>query len=658
MTPGDFLNEFGAVANAPGGVQRLREMILQLAVQGKLVEQNPKDEPASELLKRIEAEKLNLVKTREIKNQKPIPIISDVETPYDIPESWKWCRLGEIGIVGSSSRVYKKDWTNEGIPFLRAREIVLLSKSGYVDNELFISEELYSTLSKNGLVPQPDDIMLTGVGTIGVPYIVKQTDNFYFKDASVLIFKNYFKLFPSFLFVLLKTPYWNKKIHEGSMGTTVHTLTISRANETPIPLPPLAEQKRIVTKVDQLMALCDQLEAQQQKRSTLVKHTRISALEALANAQRGNELLTAWKRVEENLPLLFEHPDDVEDLKKCTLQNAVMGKLVRQNPHNEPASELLKKIAKEKAEQIKKGEIKKQNPLPEIREDEKPFEIPVGWEWVQFGKIANTRLGKMLDKSKNRGLYKYYLRNTNVQWHEFILDDLKKMKFEESEFAEFKIKSGDLLICEGGEPGRCAIWSDDSTEIYFQKALHRARPYKGVITMYLLYCLTLDAKNRSLEQYFTGATIKHFPGNKLMKYILPLPPTPEQKRIVKKTQSLLSLCDTLQKQLAKSRKVAEQLAQSIVESITGISTEKQEKMKTPKTELVTKLKLVKKPGTKDHAPLSAILAKNNDELSAKALWNHSGLPIDGFYRQLKIEMMNNWIIEPQKAEVHIVEAQG
>ena len=132
-----------------------------------------------------------------------------------------------------------------------------------------------------------------------------------------------------------------------------------------------------------------------------------------------------------------------------------------------------------------------------------------------------------------------------------------------------------------------------------------------------------------------------------------LPPIAEQQRIVAKVQSLLSLCYTLQKQLATSRKVAEQLAQSIVESITGISTEKQVKMKAPKTELITLLKLVKKPRLKNHAPLSAILAKNNDELSAKALWNNSGLPIDGFYKQLKIEMVNGWIDEPEKAEIQI-----
>ena len=124
-----------------------------------------------------------------------------------------------------------------------------------------------------------------------------------------------------------------------------------------------------------------------------MKHTRISALEALANAQGSDDLQVAWKRVKENLPMLFENPEDVEDLKKCVLQNAVMGKFVPQNPDDEPASELLKKIAKEKAELIKKGEIKKQKPLPEIRDDEKPFEIPEGWEWCRIGKVLSIKHG-------------------------------------------------------------------------------------------------------------------------------------------------------------------------------------------------------------------------------------------------------------------------
>jgi type I restriction enzyme S subunit len=213
-------------------------------------------------LKEIEVEKQRLVKEGKIKKPKPLPPIKPEEVPYQLPQGWEWVRLGDVGLVGSSSRVHQRDWKDQGVPFYRAREIVKLSKLGFVDNELYISEDHYQALAKDGLVPEVNDVMLTGVGTIGVPYIVKETDRFYFKDASVLIFKNYYRLYAPYLYWFFKSPYWIDRIHDGSMGTTVHTLTIGRANDIVVPLPPLPEQHRIVEHIDQLMDLCDRLEQQ------------------------------------------------------------------------------------------------------------------------------------------------------------------------------------------------------------------------------------------------------------------------------------------------------------------------------------------------------------------------------------------------------------
>ncbi|MGK3148670.1 hypothetical protein WAU26_21205, partial [Xanthomonas phaseoli pv. dieffenbachiae] len=167
------------LAGAPNGIKKLRELILELAVRGKLVPQDPNDEPASELLKRIAEEKARLVAEGKIKKQKPLAEIGEEETPFEVPTNWAWTRLGELGLVGSSSRVHQKDWQTSGIPFYRAREIVRLSKDGFVENELFISEALYQELSTGESAPKVGDIMLTGVGTIGVPYRVQKTDRFY-----------------------------------------------------------------------------------------------------------------------------------------------------------------------------------------------------------------------------------------------------------------------------------------------------------------------------------------------------------------------------------------------------------------------------------------------------------------------------------------------
>lgn len=170
----------------------------------------------------------------------------------------------------------------------------------------------------------------------------------------------------------------------------------------------------------------------------------------------------------------------------------------------------------------------------------------------------------MLDKAKNRGLPRPYLRNTNVQWRRFELDDVKVMNLEQSELAEFRLVAGDLLICEGGEPGRCAIWRDCEREMYFQKALHRVRPRAGVSAEYIAIALESDAMSGALSAHFTGATIKHLVGQALQRYTFPLPPSAEQSRIVARVTELRRLCADLRQRLTASQTTQSQLADALV----------------------------------------------------------------------------------------------
>jgi len=255
--------------------EALKKSILQEAVQGKLVPQNPDDEPASVLLERIRAEKQALIKAGKIKKDKhesvivtrdkiPYEIIDGKErciadeVPFEIPDNWCWCRLKSIINAVSARRVHQSDWKNSGIPFYRAREIAKLAENGYVDNELFISEELFAEYAQSG-VPKSGDLMVTAVGTLGKTYIVRDTDKFYYKDASVICFENYGKLCSEYLRYLIMSPYMETVIKDNSSGTTVGTITLVRANEYLIPLPPLSEQKRIVAKIEELMQYCDKL---------------------------------------------------------------------------------------------------------------------------------------------------------------------------------------------------------------------------------------------------------------------------------------------------------------------------------------------------------------------------------------------------------------
>ena len=235
--------------------EKLKKSILQEAIQGKLVPQDPADEPASALLERIREEKKRLVKEGKLKKKDlEVKPIEEEEIPFEIPESWEWVRVKTILNVYSARRVHEKDWRKSGIPFYRAREIGKLADSGFVNNDLYIDQSLYDEFSKNG-VPQAGDLMITAVGTLGKVYIVKDDDLFYYKDGSVLCMNNFGGLNPQYLKFFIESSVFKDQYQPESQGTTVATLTMVRVNEYVIPLPPLAEQRRIVAKIEELLGV-------------------------------------------------------------------------------------------------------------------------------------------------------------------------------------------------------------------------------------------------------------------------------------------------------------------------------------------------------------------------------------------------------------------
>ena len=237
--------------------EKLKKSILQEAIQGKLVPQDPNDEPASALLERIREEKMRLVKEGKLKKKDlEVKPIEDDEIPFEIPESWEWVRVKTILNVYSARRVHEKDWRKSGIPFYRAREIGKLADSGFVNNDLYIDQSLYDEFSKSG-VPQAGDLMITAVGTLGKVYIVKDDDLFYYKDGSVLCMNNFGGLNPQYVKFFIESSVFKDQYQPESQGTTVATLTMVRVNEYVISLPPLAEQRRIVAKIEELFGVIE-----------------------------------------------------------------------------------------------------------------------------------------------------------------------------------------------------------------------------------------------------------------------------------------------------------------------------------------------------------------------------------------------------------------
>lgn len=244
-TDGDIVTEL---------IAKAKTKILDLAIRGQLVPQDPNDEPASVLLERIRKEKEELIKQGKIKREKKESFIyrGDDNSYYgDIPDNWTLCPLKDLFRVCSAKRVCQSDWKTQGVPFYRAREIVKLSDNGYVENELFISEEHYNQLKSEYDIPKAGDLMVSGVGTIGKIYVVKEGDRFYYKDASVLCFENRSGVIDSqYARYMLESEYLQAQMKDNSKGTTVDTITISAAMDYVCILPPLAEQKCIVTAIE------------------------------------------------------------------------------------------------------------------------------------------------------------------------------------------------------------------------------------------------------------------------------------------------------------------------------------------------------------------------------------------------------------------------
>ena len=493
--------------------EQLKASILQYAVEGKLVKQDPNDEPASELLKKIENEKDQLIEEGKIKRSRKLSAITDEEKPFNIPDSWEWVRLGNIFDITSSKRVMKKEWRDSGIPFYRAREIVSINKNRPLKDPIFIDEDTYLKKIKISGKPNEGDILLTGVGTLGIPYIVPKDKKFYFKDGNIIWLKNFGNLNSEYLSWYVQCPYMLKIIND-NRGTTVGTLTIVRSKNLVIPIPPLEEQKRIVAKIEKLMPLVD-------------------------------EYAESYNRLQ-------KIDNEFEDkLKQSVLQYAMEGKLVKQNLSDEPASELIKKIENEKAELIKEGKIKKSKKLPSINDDEKPFDIPDSWEWVRLGNIFDIASSKRVMKKEWRssGIPFYRAReivsiNKNRPLKDPIFID--KDTYLEKIKVSGKPNEGDILLTGVGTLGVPYIVPKDK-EFYFKDGnIIWLKNFGDIDPKYLSWYVQCPYMLKEIHNN-RGTTVGTLTIVRSKNLIVPLPPLQEQKRIVMKIKEFMNSVSKLSK---------------------------------------------------------------------------------------------------------------
>ena len=548
--------------HSPYGIQKLRELILELAVRGRLAAQDPNDEPASVLLERIAVEKARLVKEGKIKKLPRLPAIEDQDGPENLPNGWGMARLGSIVRV-LNGRAYKKhEMLAEGTPLLRVGNLFTSNKWYYSDLELEPDKYI-----------DDGDLIYAWSASFG-PFIWKGGRAIYHYHIWKLDFFDESNFDKHFLFRYLEAE--TDRIKASGSGIAMIHMTKDRMEKLTILVPPLLEQHRIVAKVDELMALCDRLEQEQtdsrEAHQTLVE----TLLRTLVQAPDAEAAQQAWQRVAQHFDLLFTTETAIDQLKQTILQLAVMGQLVPQDPNDEPASVLLEKISKEKARLVKEGEIRKQKKLPEIAEDEKPFELPNGWLFVRLEDVVDIMSGvtKGRKLSGRKLITVPYLRVANVQRGRVDLEVLKTIDIPEEELEKYKVHQHDLLITEGGDwdkVGRTAIWHDEVPLIVHQNHVFKARRIlqeQNVIWIekYLNSVLAREYFAKSSKQTTNLASINK---TQLRGCLVAIPPLAEQHRIVAKTDELMALCDALKARIQESETTQRHLADAVVEQAVG-----------------------------------------------------------------------------------------
>lgn len=551
------------------GIKKLRELILELAVRGKLVSQDFNDEPASVLLEKISEEKAQLIADKKIKKQKSLPVMTSEEKAL-LPIGWSNAYMQDITKVVTCGMASTPKYHDEGRIFLSAKNV---KPYKFMPAEhKFVDEETYRKITQNAK-PEKDDILLTRVGAgIGEAAVIDIDIEFAIYVSLTLIKPFHNHLYSYFLLLWLNSPQGTKKSIDNiyGRGVSAGNLNVNLVRSFVVPIPPLAEQHRIVTKVDELMALCDQLE--QQTEQSLTAHQTLvdELLGTLTASESPEDFQTSWQRIADHFDVLFTTEHSIEQLKQTILQLAVMGKLVPQNPCDEPASVLLEKIAEEKAQLIADKKIKKQKPLPAITDEEKPFELPNCWKWVRLSDVYRFLNGFAFKSEWFQDTGTKLLRNINIahgqtKWLEtaFVPKEMAE------EYSRFELDAGDIVISLDRpiiNTGLkyAVIQSTDLPCLLLQRVAKFHSLADLVTPVFLSRWLESDLFMNSIDPGRSNG-VPHISTKQLEMMAFPLCSTNEQHRIVAKVDELMALCEQLKARLADAQTTQLHLADAVVE---------------------------------------------------------------------------------------------
>ena len=542
-----FFEHFDTLAEAPNGIQRLRELILDMAVRGKLVPQDPADEPASALINKAQITKKKLAQLGKIRSSKSLDKIPLDIIPYDLPHGWQWVWLDSISDIGTGSTPLKSTtdfYLNGTIPWVTsaATSQNLVTEAETLVTELAVNEHRLRIYPPGSLI-----VALYGQGKtrgqvtrLGIDATINQA-------CAAITFVEAQETLADYIQFFFEKQY--EELRSLAAGGAQPNLNVRKIKETLVPLPPLAEQKRIVAKVDELMALCDTLEAAQQTRNTLRQSLRASALDALMNATSDDELATAWSFVRDNWGTMSDRAEDVEGLRKTALQVALRGKLTSFEPSDQPVKKLLQEALVEKQKLIEKGLVK--NRRKELLTYELPWEIPKHWVAVPVDAVAfsfdHLRVPvNKTERSERSGDVPYYGANGQVGWIDEPLFDEPLVLVVEDETFIGRTKPFSYKI---------------SGPSWVNNHAHVLRPSSGILPDFLNFAL-MYYPFAPLTSGTTGRRKLTQPT--LLGVEIPVPPVGEQMRIVKRVEDFWELCDQLEESLRQQQQQAEALVASAI----------------------------------------------------------------------------------------------
>lgn len=549
MTSEQLIAYFDRISEAPDAIPRLRQFILDLAIRGKLVDQNPDDGSVFELLNGIDARRSSILRISPSGPQAPAPI-KDGEIRFDVPVTWRWTPLSTLLFSSFyGPRFGSDEYSNDGIPTIRTTDMtsdgrIVLRNPPKVN---IPADRLHNFKCENG------DLLITRTGSIGTMAVFRG-DYTAIPSAYLIRLRFVDSNMAEYIHTVLRSPYGLSEL--GLHITKVAQPNINAKNLSAIliPLPPQEEQHRILAKIDELMRLCDRLQSAQSNRETRRDTLVTTSLHHLTNGADPGALREHARFYFNHLPRLTVRKDHIQQLRESVLSLAVRGKLVPQDPGDESGTELLKRIAAVKSQLVHGRALRRENRLPPIREGDEPFSIPPNWHWVRIGALALLVEYGTSVKSHNVEKGVPVLKMGDIQGGKVLLGGQKRVAHEIDELPQLFLKRFDLLYNRTNSAelvGKTGIYLGHDDAYTFASYLIRIR-FLNNLTSPVYTNLAMNARYfretqilPELQQQCGQANVN---GSKLRNMMIPLPPLAEQYRIVAKVDELMTLCDKLEAQ--------------------------------------------------------------------------------------------------------------